>query len=170
MDGETQMLVSSIDYNEYVGRIGIGRIERGSLKVGQPVTVCDYHGNVKPYNSKIVSLYAIEGLVRTPVEEMKAGDIVCFSGIENITIGETLCAYGQAEPLPFVKISEPTVEMYFSVNDSPFAAARASSSPRAICATACLRSCSRMFPCAYPKPIPPILSVWPAAARCICPS
>lgn len=121
MDGETQMLVSSIDYNEYVGRIGIGRIERGSLKVGQPVTVCGYHGNVKPYNSKIVSLYAIEGLVRTPVEEMKAGDIVCFSGIENITIGETLCAYGQAEPLPFVKISEPTVEMYFSVNDSPFA-------------------------------------------------
>ena len=121
MEGETQMLVSSIDYNEYVGRIGIGRIERGSLKVGQQVTVCDYHQSIKPYNSKIVSLYAIEGLVRTPVDEMKAGDIVCFSGIENITIGETLCAVGTNEPLPFVKISEPTVEMYFSVNDSPFA-------------------------------------------------
>ena len=121
MEGETQMLVSSIDYNEYVGRIGIGRIERGTLKVGQPVTVCDYHQSIKPYNSKIVSLYAIEGLVRTPVDEMKAGDIVCFSGIENITIGETLCAAGTNEPLPFVKISEPTVEMYFSVNDSPFA-------------------------------------------------
>ncbi len=121
MEGETQMLVSSIDYNEYVGRIGIGRIERGTLKVGQQVTVYDYHQSIKPYNSKIVSLYAIEGLVRTPVDEMKAGDIVCFSGIENITIGETLCAVGTNEPLPFVKISEPTVEMYFSVNDSPFA-------------------------------------------------
>lgn len=121
LDGDTKMLVSSIDYNEYVGRIGIGRIECGSLKVGQQVTVCNYHQTIKPYNSKIVSLYAIEGLVRTPVNEMTAGDIVCFSGIENITIGETICFLGKNEPLPFVKISEPTVEMYFSVNDSPFA-------------------------------------------------
>lgn len=120
-DGPTQMLVSSIDYNEYVGRIGIGRIERGCLKVGQQVTVCDYHGHTKPYNSKIVTLYTIEGLVRTPVDQARAGEIVCFSGIENITIGETLCATDAVEPAPFVKISEPTVEMYFSVNDSPFA-------------------------------------------------
>lgn len=120
-EGPTQILVSSIDYNEYVGRIGIGRIERGSLKVGQQVTVCDYHGNTTPYNSKIVSLYTIEELARTPAEEAKAGEIVCFSGIENVTIGETLCDPAQVEALPFVKISEPTVEMYFSVNDSPFA-------------------------------------------------
>ena len=120
-EGPMQMLVSSIDYNEYVGRIGIGRIERGSMKVGQQVTVCDYHDRVKPYNGKVVTLYAIEGLVRQPVETMTAGDIVCFSGIENITIGETLCAPETVEPLPFVKISEPTVEMYFMVNDSPFA-------------------------------------------------
>lgn len=119
--GEPQMLVSSIDYNEYVGRMGVGRIERGSLKVGQQVTVCDFHGNIKPYNAKLVSLYAIEGLVRTSVDSLNAGDIVCFSGIENITIGETLCAVGTVDPLPFVKISEPTVEMVFSVNDSPFA-------------------------------------------------
>lgn len=120
-EGPMQMLVSSIDYNEYVGRIGIGRIERGSLKVGQPLTVCDYHGNIKPYNSKIVSLYTIEDLSRTPAEHARAGEIVCFSGVENITIGETICDPEHVEALPFVKISEPTVEMYFSVNDSPFA-------------------------------------------------
>lgn len=121
MDGDMQMLVSSIDYNEYVGRIGIGRIERGSIRVSQPVTIADYHERVKPYNGKIVTLYTIEGLARTPVDTCSAGDIVCFSGIENITIGETLCAQSNVEPLPFVKISEPTVEMYFMVNDSPFA-------------------------------------------------
>lgn len=121
MEGDLQMLVSSIDYNEYVGRIGIGRIERGTMRVGQPVTVADYHDRVQPYNGKIVTLYTIEGLARKPVDSCSAGDIVCFSGIENITIGETLCAQGKAEPLPFVQISEPTVEMYFMVNDSPFA-------------------------------------------------
>ena len=120
-EGPTQMLVSSIDYNEYVGRIGIGRIERGSMKVGQQVTVCDYHGATQPYNAKVVTLYAIEELDRKPVDEAKAGEIVCFSGIENVTTGETLCDPEHVEPLPFVKISEPTVEMTFSVNDSPFA-------------------------------------------------
>ncbi len=120
-DGPTQMLVSSIDYNDYVGRIGIGRIERGSMKVGQQVTVCDYHGTTQPYNAKVVTLYTIEGLERKPVDEATAGEIVCFSGIENVTIGETLCDPNTVEPLPFVKISEPTVEMTFSVNDSPFA-------------------------------------------------
>mgnify|MGYP000918673235 FL=1 len=120
-DGPTQMLVSSIDYNDYVGRIGIGRIERGSMKVGQQVTVCDYHGTTQPYNAKVVTLYTIEELERKPVDEATAGEIVCFSGIENVTIGETLCDPNTVEPLPFVKISEPTVEMTFSVNDSPFA-------------------------------------------------
>ena len=120
-DGSTQMLVSSIDYNDYVGRIGIGRIERGSMKVGQQVTVCDYHGTTQPYNAKVVTLYTIEELERKPVDEATAGEIVCFSGIENVTIGETLCDPNTVEPLPFVKISEPTVEMTFSVNDSPFA-------------------------------------------------
>lgn len=120
-EGPTQMLVSSIDYNEYVGRIGIGRIERGTLQVGQPVIVCDYHDSVTPYHAKVVTLYTIEELERKPIEQATAGEIVCFSGIENVTIGETLCAPEQVEPLPFVKISEPTVEMYFSVNDSPFA-------------------------------------------------
>ena len=120
-EGPTQMLVSSIDYNDYVGRIGIGRIERGSMKVGQQVTVCDYHGATKPYNAKVVTLYTIEKLERKPADEAKAGEIVCFSGIENVTIGETLCDPEHVEALPFVKISEPTVEMTFSVNDSPFA-------------------------------------------------
>lgn len=116
-----QMLISSIDYNEYVGRIGIGRIERGSVKVNQQVTVCDYTGSKKNYNSKIVSLLQIHGLNRVPVQEATVGDIVWISGIENITIGDTICAVEAPEALPFVKISEPTVEMTFSVNDSPFA-------------------------------------------------
>ena len=116
-----QMLISSIDYNDYVGRIGIGRIERGTIKVNQQVTVGDYFENHKSFNSKVVTLYQIEGLNRTPVDEAKVGDIVWISGIENITIGDTLCDTACYEPVPFVKISEPTVEMTFSVNDSPFA-------------------------------------------------
>ncbi len=116
-----QMLISSIDYNEYVGRIGIGRIVRGNIKVNQQVTVCDYTGSKKNYNSKIVSLLQIQGLNRVPVESAEMGDIVWISGIDGITIGDTICAVDTPEPLPFVKISEPTVEMTFSVNDSPFA-------------------------------------------------
>lgn len=120
-NGPMQMLISSIDYNDYVGRTGIGRIERGVIKVNQPVIVGDYHETKKPYNSKIVTISQIEGLGRQNVDEAKVGDIVWISGIENITIGDTLCASDNYEPLPFVKISEPTVEMTFSVNDSPFA-------------------------------------------------
>ncbi len=120
-NGPLQMLISSIDYNDYVGRTGIGRIERGSIKVNQQVTVGDYHELHKPYNSKIVTISQIEGLGKANVETATVGDIVWISGIENITIGDTLCATDTYEPLPFVKISEPTVEMTFSVNDSPFA-------------------------------------------------
>lgn len=120
-DEPMQMLISSIDYNDYVGRTGIGRIERGTIKVNEPVIVGDFHENRKPYNSKIVTIYQIEGLNKVPVQEAKVGDIVWISGIENITIGDTLCDASKFEPLPFTKISEPTVEMTFSVNDSPFA-------------------------------------------------
>ena len=120
-DEPLQMLISSIDYNDYVGRIGIGRIVRGKISVNQQVTVCDYTGSKKNYNSKIVSLLQIQGLQRVPVESAMAGDIVWISGIEGITIGDTICAVDAPEALPFVKISEPTVEMTFSVNDSPFA-------------------------------------------------
>lgn len=120
-DEPMQMLISSIDYNDYVGRTGIGRIERGTIKVNEPVIVGDFHENRKPYNSKIVTIYQIEGLNKVPVQEAKVGDIVWISGIENITIGDTLCDASKFEPIPFTKISEPTVEMTFSVNDSPFA-------------------------------------------------
>ncbi len=116
-----QVLVSAIDYNDYVGRIGIGRIERGEIRQNQDVIVADYHESKQPYKGRIVSLNQIEGLKRVPAETAKVGDIIIFSGIENITIGDTLCAPSCVEPLPFVKISEPTVEMTFSVNDSPFA-------------------------------------------------
>lgn len=120
-NGPLQMLISSIDYNEYVGRIGVGRIVRGSVKVNQQVTVCDYTGSKKNYNSKVVSLLQIQGLNRVSAETASVGDIVWISGIENITIGDTICAVDTPEPIPFVKISEPTVEMTFAVNDSPFA-------------------------------------------------
>ncbi len=121
MDGPFQMLVSSIDYNEYVGRIGIGRIERGSVAVNQDVETCNYNITGKEMKGKLVSIYQIEGLSRVSVESAKAGDIVCVSGLENISIGDTICTPAKIEPVPFVKISEPTVEMLFSVNDSPFA-------------------------------------------------
>ena len=116
-----QVLVSSIDYNDYVGRIGIGRVERGSLKVGQDAVIASYHGDFTPYKTRIVTLMQIDGLKRVNVESAKVGDIICFSGSENVTIGDTLCAVDKVEPIPFMKIGEPTLEMRFMVNDSPFA-------------------------------------------------
>ena len=116
-----QLLVSSIDYNEYVGRIAIGRIERGTIKVNQEVMICDYHNAEIKQKGKVVALYAFDGLGKAPVQTASAGEIVALSGIADITIGRTLCATDCVEPLPFVKISEPTIEMTFAVNDSPFA-------------------------------------------------
>jgi len=120
-EGPLQLLVSSIDYNEYVGRIAIGRIERGMIRQNQEIMICDYHDGEMMEKGKIVSLYEFSGLSRTPVMEAGAGEIVAFSGISDITIGRTICAVDAVEPLPFVKISQPTMEMTFSINDSPFA-------------------------------------------------
>lgn len=121
LDAPAQMLVSSIDYNEYVGRIALGRVERGIIKRNEDVVVTNFNGAHDDYRAKIASMFTIEGLKRVPAEEVKAGDIVCISGIEGITIGDTICDANAVEALPFVKISEPTLEMTFSVNDSPFA-------------------------------------------------
>jgi len=120
-DGPLQLLVSSIDYSDYVGRIGIGRIERGSIKVGQEAMICNYHSGITPRKTKIVTVMQIDGLVRKPVETATMGDIVCFSGAGEITIGDTVTAVECPEPLEFVKVSEPTLEMTFAVNDSPLA-------------------------------------------------
>ena len=120
-DGELQLLVSSIDYNDYVGRIGIGRIERGSIRVNQDAYLCNYHNDAPPKRIKIVALFQIDGLMRVPVDTAKMGDIVCFSGAESITIGDTVTSLSCPEPLEFVKVSEPTLEMTFAVNNSPFA-------------------------------------------------
>ena len=120
-EGPLQLLVSSIDYNDYVGRIGIGRIERGTVRVGQDVSVANFHHPESNRKTRIVSLYQIDGLSRVPVETASVGDIVCFSGAEDITIGDTVCDALVPDPLEFVKVSEPTLEMTFSVNDSPFA-------------------------------------------------
>ena len=117
-----QLLVSSIDYNDYVGRIGVGRIERGTLRVGQEAAISNFHKKDEPHHrTKIVSIYQFDGLGRVQVEEAKVGDIVCFSGAADINIGDTVTATSVIEPLEFVKVSEPTLEMTFSVNDSPFA-------------------------------------------------
>ncbi len=122
VDEPFQMLVSSIDYNEFVGRIAIGRIERGTLRQNQEIAVCNYHDPDAPAKkAKAVSLYQFEGLSRQAVTEATAGNIIALSGIGDVTIGDTICAPDCVEPLPFVKISAPTVEMTFSVNDSPFA-------------------------------------------------
>lgn len=120
-DEPLQMLISSIDYNEYVGRIGIGRIIRGTAKVGQQVQVGNFHSEEKPVTAKLVTLLQIEQLQRVSTQSATVGDIVWVSGIDNINIGDTLCAVGSYEPISFTKISEPTVEMTFSVNDSPLA-------------------------------------------------
>lgn len=121
-DKPFQMLVSSIDYNEYVGRIAIGRIERGIVKQNDEIEVCNYHdADSVPTKAKAVALFQFEGLNRVPVTEASAGNIIAMSGIGDITIGDTICARGHSEPLPFVKIGAPTLEMTFSVNDSPFA-------------------------------------------------
>ncbi|MCI7096234.1 MAG: translational GTPase TypA [Clostridiales bacterium] len=116
-----QLLVSSIDYNDYVGRIAVGRVERGTIRVNQDVVICDYHDPAFKEKGKVVALYTFDGLTKTPVQEASAGEIVALSGMADITIGRTLCAPEAVEPLPFVKISDPTIEMTFSVNDSPFA-------------------------------------------------
>ncbi len=120
-DAPLQLLVSSIDYNEYVGRIAVGRIERGTIKVNQEVTICDYHDPEMKTKGKVVALYAYDGLGKTPIQQASAGEIVALSGMADITIGRTLCAPDAPEALPFVKISDPTIEMTFAVNDSPFA-------------------------------------------------
>ena len=117
-----QMLVSSIDYNEFVGRIAVGRIERGTVRQNQEISVCNYHNPEQAgKKAKATAIYEFDGLARVPVTEASAGEIIAMSGIGDITIGDTICAPDAVEPLPFVKISAPTMEMTFSVNNSPFA-------------------------------------------------
>ena len=116
-----QMLVSSVDYNEFVGRIAIGRIERGTIKQNQEIMVCNYHDASVSRKAKAVSMYEYEGLARVPVTSATAGNIIAMSGLGDISIGDTICAMGAVEPIEFVQISAPTMEMTFSINDSPFA-------------------------------------------------
>ena len=122
VDKPFQMLVSAIDYNEFVGRIAIGRIERGTVKQNQEIAVCNFHNPDAPAKkAKATALYQFDGLGKVPVTEADAGNIIAMSGIGEITIGDTICAPDAIEPIEFVKISAPTIEMTFSVNDSPFA-------------------------------------------------
>ena len=122
VDQPFQMLVSSIDYNEFVGRIAIGRIERGAIKQNQEIAVCNFHDpDAAPKKAKATALYEFDGLAKVPVQQSTAGNIIAMSGIGDITIGDTICAPDCIEPMEFVKISAPTIEMTFSVNDSPFA-------------------------------------------------
>lgn len=119
IDGPLQILFSSLDYDDYIGRIGVGRVERGKILRGENVVLCKQDG--KQENVKISRLYQFEGLKRVEVDSAMMGDIVCVSGIADLNIGETACDPECIEPLPFVKIDEPTISMNFIVNDSPFA-------------------------------------------------
>ena len=118
-DGSLQVLFSSLDYDDYIGRIGVGRVERGHIKKNDSLVLCKADGTRQ--NVRISRLYQFEGLRRVECDEAEAGDIICVSGIEGINIGETLCDPENIDPLPFVKIDEPTLSMNFIVNDSPFA-------------------------------------------------
>ncbi len=116
-----KMLVSSAEHNDYVGKLAVGKVERGEIHVGQNVIVCNYHDDTKKVKSKIISLFVYQGLKRVNVEKATVGEIVCVAGLTNVTIGDTICNETQVEPIEFVKIAEPSVEMTFMVNDSPFA-------------------------------------------------
>ena len=115
MNGPLQILFSNIDYDDYVGRIGIGRVERGSVTTGQPIVLCQHDGTTR--NARVTKLYQFEGLKRVETKKAELGDLVAVSGIADLNIGETACAPDCIEPLPFVKIDEPTVSMMFMVNN-----------------------------------------------------
>ena len=120
-DSALQLLISTIDYNDYVGRIGVGRIERGSIKAGQMAVRCVYGSSFVSVPSRLGGLFTFDGLKRVPAEHVRVGDIVAVTGFADLSIGDTICDVAMADPLPFVKIDEPTVSMTFCVNDSPFA-------------------------------------------------
>lgn len=116
-----KMLVSSCEQNDYVGKLAVGKVETGEIKVGQNVVVCNWHDESKRLKAKIVSLFVYEGLKRVNVEKASFGEIVCVAGLGDVTIGDTICDENEVSPIEFVKIAEPSVEMTFMVNDSPFA-------------------------------------------------
>ena len=120
-DASTQVLISTIDYNEYVGRIGVGKVDNGSISVGQEMVLVNHHNPDKQEKVKISKLYEFEGLKKVEVQKAEIGSIVAISGISDISIGDTLCSPEDPKPIPFQKISEPTIAMQFIVNDSPFA-------------------------------------------------
>ena len=120
-DDNLQLLISTIDYNDYVGRIGVGRIERGTIKAGQMAVRCQYGNDFVSAPTRMAGLFTFDGLKRVPCETAQVGDIVAVTGFDDMMIGDTLCMPGNADPLPFIKIDEPTVSMNFCVNDSPFA-------------------------------------------------
>ncbi|MBP5263687.1 MAG: translational GTPase TypA [Lachnospiraceae bacterium] len=120
-DAGTQVLISTIDYNEYVGRIGVGKVDNGTIKVNQEVVICNHHEPDKQVKVKVSKLYEFDGLNKVEVREANIGSIVAISGITDIHIGDTLCSPENVVPIPFQKISEPTIAMHFMVNDSPLA-------------------------------------------------
>ena len=170
VDGPMQALVSCIDYNSFVGRIGIGRIERGTMKQNQDIMITNFHSTEAPRRAKIITIYPFDGLNRVQVPEAKMGDIVAFSGAEDINIGDTVCAPTAVEPLEFVKVSEPTMEMTFSVNDSPFAGKEGKFVTSRHLRERLSRDCSATCLCASRTAIRPTLSASPGAVKCTFPS
>ena len=170
LEAPFQMLVSSIDYNEFVGRIAIGRIERGVIKQNQEIAVCNYHDPDAPAKkAKAATLYEFDGLAKVPVQQAEAGNIIAMSGMGEITIGDTICAPECIEPIEFVKISAPTIEMTFSVNDSPFAGREGkfvtSRQLRERLFRETMKDVSLRVTEVEGSPTP---SMWPAVVRCPC--
>ncbi len=120
-EADTQVLISTIDYNEYVGRIGVGKVDNGTIKVNQDVTLVNYHDPENTKRVKISKLYEFDGLNKVEVQQATVGSIVAISGVADISIGDTICSLDNPKPIPFQKISEPTISMNFMVNDSPLA-------------------------------------------------
>ena len=127
----TQLLISTIDYNEYVGRIGVGKVDNGTISEGQEVVIVNHHEPEKQKRVKVSKLYEFDGLSKIPVKTASIGSIVAISGITDIHIGDTLCSPENPQPIPFQKISEPTIAMHFIVNDSPSPARKGNSLPAA---------------------------------------
>ncbi len=121
LDAPFRMLVSSAEHNDFVGRLVIGKVEQGTVSVGENVALCNYHDEKRLIKSKIVQLFLFDGIKRQPVESVSMGDIVCIAGLESGNIGDTVCDVKSIVPIPFLEIDKPTVEMTFLVNDSPFA-------------------------------------------------
>ena len=160
------MQVTTLDYDDYLGYVAIGRIDSGRIKPGDRVLCAHRNGSREEF--RVAKLLGYQSLKRFELAEAAAGDICAVTGMEDLTVGETITEIARPTILPLLEIEEPTVKMQFMSNNGPFAGRRGSSSPRATCATGCSRRSSRTSRCAWTRPLRPTRSTSSAAASCTC--